>query len=322
MGFMIEIKDLEKKFDGVSVLSNVNLNIEEGSIYGLVGSSGAGKSTLLRCINGLTQYTSGSLKIENHEIKDLKDKHLRELKKNIGMIFQQFSLLERKTVLENIALPMKCWGYKSNEIKRRSEELLDLVGLHGKGNVRPKELSGGQKQRVAIARALSMNPKILLCDEATSALDPNTAKSILDLLKKINRDLSITIIIVAHQMNVVKQVCDRVAILEQGKIMIEGNTEKIFFEKPEILKTLLGDNSIDHLPQNGMNLRINIQTDSDKFLLNNFSRDIDVRFKLLSSETQKFKNKEAIFLELNIESQDVNRVTDYLNENKVEWEVI
>lgn len=179
---MIEINDLYKKFNGLEVLKGVSLTIPTGSIYGLAGGSGAGKSTLLRCINGLESFDSGTLMVDGTDVSKLSESEGRIFRKNIGMIFQQFSLLSRMTVYENIALPMLCWGYKKKNIDKTVKELLELVEIPDKINSRPAELSGGQKQRVAIARALTLNPKILLCDEATSALDPRVGKSILSLL--------------------------------------------------------------------------------------------------------------------------------------------
>lgn len=215
---MIEILNLQKFYGDTKVLRDINVEIDKGDIYGLLGVSGAGKSTLLRCINGLESYEAGSLKVNDVEVKNLNEKELRAFRKNIGMIFQQFSLLERKTVYENVALPMECWGYKKQDIDKKVKELLELVELGDKIKSKPKELSGGQKQRVAIARALTLDPQILLCDEATSALDPSITNSILELLKKINRELGITIVVVTHQMNVVKQVCNKMAILSKGNL--------------------------------------------------------------------------------------------------------
>ena len=185
---MIEISGLEKTWEGddTPVLRDINLIINDGEFYAIVGRSGAGKSTLLRCINGLTDYQAGSLKVDGQEVKNLNEKQLRDLRRNIGMIFQHFSLLERATVFQNVALPMKCWGFKKEEIEKKVTELLELVGLDTRAHARPRNLSGGQKQRVAIARALTMNPKFLLSDESTSALDPKTTGSILDLLMEIN----------------------------------------------------------------------------------------------------------------------------------------
>ena len=240
---MIEITNLQKTFEDsdLTVLKDISLKIEDGDIYGLVGRSGAGKSTLLRCINGLTGYQGGSLKVDGCEVKELSGLRLREFRKNIGMIFQQFSLLERKTVYDNVALPMECWGWPKQKRDQKVKELLKLVGLKEKMYVKPRTLSGGQKQRVAIARALTMDPKILLCDEATSALDPKTTNSILDLLLKINKELKITIVIVTHQMSVVRRVCSKMSILENGKIAEQGDVRQIFLNQPAALMRLMGE---------------------------------------------------------------------------------
>ena len=179
---MIKIKNLNKYYGDVQILKNVDIEISKGEIFGIIGHSGAGKSTLLRCINGLEDYRDGSLTVEGQEVKGLNEKEIRELRKDLGMIFQHFSLLERKTVFENVALPLECFKYPKEEIEKKVMNLLELVGLADKKDAKPRNLSGGQKQRVAIARALALEPKVLLCDEATSALDPNTTKSILALL--------------------------------------------------------------------------------------------------------------------------------------------
>ena len=199
---MIEVKNLCKSFGDLDVIKDVSFKIEDGDIFGIIGQSGAGKSTLLRCFNGLEDYQSGSIVALGKEVKDLSKKELQLMQKNMGMIFQNFNLLNRLTVYENIALPLKFWKMnpKDKVNDDRIHELLKLVGLEDKINAKPRELSGGQKQRVAIARALVLNPKILLCDEATSALDPKITQDILSLLQKINEELNITIIVVTHQM--------------------------------------------------------------------------------------------------------------------------
>ena len=237
---MIEINHLCKSFGTLEVLKDISLTVKTGEIYGLVGRSGAGKSTLLRCINGLEDYDSGSLKIDGTEIRDLSKQEIRELRKGIGMIFQQFSLIERRSVYKNVALPMKCWKYDKDRIDKRVHELLELVDIADKINDRPSVLSGGQKQRVAIARALALDSNLLLCDEATSALDPKTTQSVLRLLRDINQKLGLTIIVVTHQMEVVREVCDTISILENGKIAASGTVKDIFLQKPPSLMTLLG----------------------------------------------------------------------------------
>ncbi|WP_235601262.1 methionine ABC transporter ATP-binding protein [Tissierella sp. P1] len=215
---MIEIKNLRKFYGNLEVLKGIDLQIEEGKIFGLVGRSGTGKSTLLRCINGLEKYNEGSLYVGDIDVKNLSEKELRSFRKDVGMIFQHFSLLERLTVYENIALPLRCWNYDKSFIDKRVRELLEVIDIPDKINSKPRELSGGQKQRVAIARALAMEPKILLCDEATSALDPKSTKSIISLLNKINKDLGITMVIVTHEMHVLRSICEEIAIIEDGRI--------------------------------------------------------------------------------------------------------
>ena len=227
---MIDINNVGKSFNNKSVLKSINLHIQEGEIFGIVGHSGAGKSTLLRCLNGLESYDTGSIKVMGKEVKDLKGKEIRAFRKNLGMIFQNFNLLNRKNVYDNISLPLEVWGLEKSKIKTRVKELLNLVGLSDKAKSMPSELSGGQKQRVAIARALALNPSILLCDEATSALDPNTTKSILELLRKINNEFKITIVVVTHQMEVIKEICSKIAIIDEGEIKTSGKVEEIFLK--------------------------------------------------------------------------------------------
>ena len=195
-------------------------------------------------MNGLEPYQEGSVKVDGKEVKDLNEKEMRELRKDLGMIFQHFSLLERKTVFENVALPSKCFGYSKAEKEKRVMELLELVGLKERRNDKPRNLSGGQKQRVAIARALALNPKVLLCDEATSALDPNTTKSILTLIEDINKKMGITVVVVTHQMEVIKQICGRIAIMENGQVLEVGETEEIFLKNTAGLRKLLGEENI------------------------------------------------------------------------------
>ena len=222
------------------MLKGVDITIEDGEIYGLVGVSGAGKSTLLRCINGLESFDEGKLEVNGTDVGKLSERDLRLFRKNVGMIFQHFSLLERKTVEENVAFPMKCFGVPKDKRAARTAELLELVDLADKGKVRPRELSGGQKQRVAIARALTMNPSILLCDEATSALDPNITRSILKLLRDINHELGITIVVVTHAMSVVKEVCDKAAILDHGSVVYAGDVKELFLMHSDKLEPVIG----------------------------------------------------------------------------------
>jgi D-methionine transport system ATP-binding protein len=229
---MIEIRQLTKEYKTkngtVKGVDDVSLTVQRGEIYGIVGYSGAGKSSLLRCINLLEQPTSGSITVDGTDLTSLKGEKLRLARLKIGMIFQHFYLISQKTVYENIAFSLKAANYPKNQISTRVMELLETVGLSDKRDVYPAQLSGGQKQRVGIARALANNPTVLLCDEATSALDPTTTKSILNLLKKINKELNITIILITHEMNVVKEICHRMAIMQDGKVIEEGAVYDIF----------------------------------------------------------------------------------------------
>ena len=229
---MIEIKHLSKTFqmkDGaVNALKDINLTIPDGSIYGIIGMSGAGKSTLVRCINLLERPTGGSVVIDGTAMETLNAAQLRERRRDITMIFQQFNLLMQRSCLKNICFPMELAGVPKDKATARARELLELVGLPDKADAYPAQLSGGQKQRIAIARALATNPKVLLCDEATSALDPNTTHAILQLIQKINREMGITVVIITHQMSVVEDVCSHVAILDNGTVVEQGSVRDIF----------------------------------------------------------------------------------------------
>ena len=211
-----------------SCLKNIDLTIPDGSIYGIIGMSGAGKSTLVRCINLLERPTEGSVVIDGTAMETLSPAALRERRRDITMIFQQFNLLMQRSCLKNICFPMELAGVKKEEAEKRAKELLEMVGLPDKANAYPAQLSGGQKQRIAIARALATDPKVLLCDEATSALDPNTTHSILTLIKDINRKLGITVVVITHQMSVVEEICDHVAILDGGVVVEQGEVKEIF----------------------------------------------------------------------------------------------
>ncbi len=232
MNEMIRVQDVSKTFAGkdntVEALKNIDLTIMEGEIYGIIGMSGAGKSTLVRCLNFLEKPTSGTVFIRNQDLFDLDDKGLRQVRKEIAMIFQHFNLLMQRNVLDNICFPLEIAGMKKKEARVKAMEYLKEVGLEEKANAYPSQLSGGQKQRVAIARALAGNPKILLCDEATSALDPTTTKSILALLKDINQKYGITIVIITHEMAVVQEICTHVAIIDGGCLAESGTVEEVF----------------------------------------------------------------------------------------------
>lgn len=229
---LIEINHLSKKFiqkeEEILALDDISLSIEEADIYGIIGMSGAGKSTLVRCLNFLETPTEGDVIIDGKNLSQLSEKELRVQRSEIAMIFQHFNLLMQKNVIDNVCFPLRIQKVKKKEARDRARELLKLVGLEAKEKAYPSQLSGGQKQRVAIARALASSPKILLCDEATSALDPQTTDSILTLLKEINDKLGITVVIITHQMNVVQEVCNKVAIIEGGKLVEDGQVKDIF----------------------------------------------------------------------------------------------
>lgn len=240
---MIELRKLNNKYDtrqgSFQALSDVNLKIAAGEIFGVIGKSGAGKSSLVRCINALERPTSGQVFIADTEINALSESALRDARRNIGMIFQHFNLLSSRTAFDNVALPLEIHGASKSEIKSRVSELLRLVELDDFHDYFPDALSGGQKQRVAIARALATKPNVLLCDEATSSLDPVTTVAILSLLKKINHELGVTIVLITHEMDVIKQVCHKVAVLHEGKLIEQGSVIDVFTApKSEFTKSL------------------------------------------------------------------------------------
>ena len=254
----IELKHISKTFEqgqsDVHAVKDVSLSIEKGDIFGIIGLSGAGKSTLVRCINYLEVPTEGQVLIDGTDLGTLSEKELRKKRSEIGMIFQHFNLLMQKNVLDNIAFPLQLSGMKKKNAREKARDYLKTVGLSDKENAYPAQLSGGQKQRVAIARALAGSPKILLCDEATSALDPQTTASILSLLKEINETMGLTIVIITHQMSVVKDICKHMAVMEGGRIVEQGPTEEIFKHPQtpvamQFLKDVLSEKDVEFLEQ-------------------------------------------------------------------------
>ena len=229
---MIELRNLSKSFttaDGpVEALRRINLTVNDGDIYGIIGMSGAGKSTLVRCINMLERPTEGSVLLDGRDLGMLSKKEMQDVRRQVTMIFQSFNLLMQRTCLQNILFPLKLAHVPHAEAEARARQLLETVGLPDKANAYPAQLSGGQQQRIAIARALATNPRVLLCDEATSALDPKTTHAILELIRQINRDTGITVIVITHQMSVVQEICNRVAILENGAVVEEGDVSQVF----------------------------------------------------------------------------------------------
>ncbi len=322
---MIKISNVRKSFQNLEVLKGISLEIEDSEIYGIIGQSGAGKSTLLRCINGLETYDSGTIEINGTTVSAKDKKALKNLQKQMGMIFQGFNLLERLDVYDNIALPMKFWGRKtkSPESQKKILDLIRLVGLEDKVHAKPRELSGGQKQRVAIARALVLDPMFLLCDEATSALDPEITKEILSLLQKINRELGITVIIVTHQMEVVKQICQRVAFLSDGGVLAEGKPEDLFV-KPERteIKTFLREES-ELLPTEGVNIQLFFSGEgSEEPVVTQMARSLDSDFSICWAKLEDFRENVYGSLVINVKETDKDRVCSFLDDKNVAWEVV
>ena len=289
-------KTFQTKNGPFDALKDVSFEIEKGDIYGVIGYSGAGKSTLIRMVNALETPTSGNVWVEGKDIGTLNQKELRNLRKGIGMIFQQFNLLESKTIYDNVAIALKLNGISKKDIEKRVTELLDFVELFDKKYSYPGQLSGGQKQRVGIARALANNPSILLCDEATSALDPKTTDSILELLKKINEMLHITIVIITHEMNVIQKICNKVAVMDYGQVVETGSVIQVFSDpRSDIARRFVGNLIRDVIPEplvesirretrNSRLLRIKLEnTDSTEPLLWEINRRFEVETNILYS---------------------------------------
>lgn len=333
---MIKLEHIYKTFIGaeleIKALEDVSLSVEEGDIFGIIGYSGAGKSTLIRCINGLEKATSGKTYVFNQDLTKVSEKELRTIRKNIGMIFQHFNLMSSKTVFDNIALPLKHLKLNKEEKAKRVKELLDLVGLEDKIRSYPSQLSGGQKQRVAIARALATSPQILLCDEATSALDPQTTQSILKLLKEIREKLGITIILITHQMEVIKQICTKVAVMEKGKILEWGSLVEVFARpKSHITKEFVTkDFHYERLsqPKEGemsklLHLKY-IGSSARKPLISEISRRFDVIANVTVGNIEKLQEVWVGNLVIDLQGKEVaiKKAIEYLQEQEVEMEVI
>jgi len=306
---VIEIKNINKTFGDLQVLKNISLTIEDGEAYGLVGPSGVGKSTLLNCLAGLDSYESGSIIVDGVPLESLGEKQARLFRKNMGMIFQNFSLVSRKNVYQNIALPMECWKVPRSQIKKRVYELAEMVGLKEKLIARPAELSGGQKQRVAIARALTMNPKYILSDESTSSLDPSITVSILNLLDKIRKEMGITIILVTHEMPVVQQFCRQMTIMDAGTATVSGDVRELFFQKPPALQKLLGINEGETIPKSGVNVTFGLAFDT---LLWELGKLMEKPYKIINSDFFEFQNQKHGNVTININAEDLPVCENYL----------
>lgn len=341
---MIELKQVSKTFDtkagNVHAVRDVNLEIQDGEIFGIIGFSGAGKSTLVRCINLLERPTQGSVLIDDVDITSLDEKSLREVRKKIGMIFQHFNLMRSRTVYQNIDFPLKKTKLTKDERGKKIEALLQLVGLTDKKDAYPSQLSGGQKQRVAIARALANDPKVLLCDEATSALDPQTTQSILKLLKRVNEEMGITIILITHEMAVVKDICDRVAIMEEGTVVEAGNTVDVFSRPKEritrdfidtasnirkIYELIEDKNELTTIRAGDRMLLFTYSgTNAGEPLISYLSKEYDIRANIIFGNIDFLKGKPLgkLVVTLSGEPDKMKKALDYINSLGVEVEVV
>lgn len=334
---LIKLYDVSKIFyseqGNITAVKDISININKGEIYGIIGLSGAGKSTLIRCLNRLEEPTSGKIFIDGVDLISLNRTDLRHQRKNIGMIFQHFNLLSQKNVYDNIAFPLRLENVKESIIKNRVEELLEYVDLSDKKYNYPSQLSGGQKQRVSIARSIATNPKILLSDEATSALDPKTTKSILNLLKKIRDELNITIVMITHQMEVVKEICDRVAIMENGQIIEENSVEDLFKNpKSKVAKSFV--NSINvNIEEEIINtanaqsrvIHLNLGGNSANHpIISRIIKGFNIDINILSGDIKKLHSSSVgyLILELIGEDREIDNALSFLKYENIDVEVI
>lgn len=328
---MIEIRDLSKTYPsangGITALKDINLTINDGEIFGIIGLSGAGKSTLVRCINFLEKPTSGDVIVDGQNLGLLTKKELLKTRQNIGMIFQGFNLLSQRNVIKNICYPLEIAGVKKEAAVKRAVELLELVGLSDKAKAYPSQLSGGQKQRVAIARALAAETKYLLCDEATSALDPDTTRSILELMKRINRELGVTIIVITHEMKVINSICDRVAVLDRSTVAELGTVGEIFAApKSDIAKKLILPET-QAVPEmsGGRKIRIIFNGESSfKPVLANMIFECRTPVNILHADTKDLDGKAfgQMLIQLPEDEKSAERATEYLRTNGIEYSEI
>lgn len=336
---MIKIENVSKVFKGegkkIEALRNVNLEVEKGDIFGVIGLSGAGKSTLIRTLNLLEKPTSGRILIDGKDIGAFTHKELRQIRKNIGMIFQHFNLLNSKTIFQNIAIPLVLEKKNKQQIKERVLELLEFVGLADKVHNYPYELSGGQKQRIGIARALATSPSILLCDEATSALDPQTTDSVLKLLQKINEQYNITIVMIAHDMNIIKKVCNRVAVMEAGEVIELGDVVNVFQNPIQVSTKKFVDTVIQReIPvsvlrkidrsKNSKLLKV-VYTDEDSSnFVNDIIKQFEVDVRIIYANMDEIKNKQVGYFLIQIigELKKIEEIIQYTVKNKLDVEEI
>ncbi len=337
----IQFEHLNKTFEAkkrtVHALQDVNLTIEDGDIFGIIGFSGAGKSTLLRMINLLEEPTSGSVLIDGERIEKISKSALRQVRKKIGMIFQQFNLLNSKTVYDNIAIPLVLNKESREKIDSRVKELLKFVGLEDRAQNYPDQLSGGQKQRVGIARALATSPSILLCDEATSALDPDTTESILNLLEKVNKELGITIVFVTHEIHVIERLCNKVAVMELGRVIESGSVLDVFSDPQQemtkrfvstVIPNKIPDSIIAALKADKSNyrlIRIHLKAEhATEDLIWQINSKFAIRTNVMFASVHEIQGivLSVMVLQFTGEDAEIARATDYLTSRGVEWDEV
>lgn len=310
MSKIIEVENLYKHFNNETVLHNINFNVNTDEIFGIIGESGSGKSTLLRCINGLLSISKGNVSVNNTLVNKLNKKKLNAFREDIGMIFQDFSLVERHTVFENISLPLKIKGIDKLTISKKVTEVANNLGIEDKLKSKPNSLSGGQKQRVAIARALVTNPRIILSDESTSALDPENTRALLEIFKDLNKSLGVTIVLVSHEMDVIRYACDRVLLLKEGKVEKILSPEELYFEE-----------FFNKEPnrKNVINLAVDssFQTKLLFDLISNFGDKINI----LNNQTETFKDNNISFYSIEFENIDLKEIEIIFNNYQVNWRV-
>lgn len=324
---MIELIDLCKTYHSdkgaFKALNNVNLKIDDGDVFGVIGLSGAGKSTLVRCINLLERPTSGKVLIDGVDLLSLNKEELRKIRRKVSMIFQQFNLLQQRTVLKNVELAGEL--YNVPERKQKAIELLETVGLGDKLSSYPSELSGGQQQRVAIARALMTDPKILLCDEATSALDPETTKSILDLLKQLNKKLGLTVVIISHQMSVIEAICNKVAVIDNAEVITQGYLQDVFLSpKHPIAKKLIYSGKINIDVKGEKLVKLIFEGDTDEPIITNIIQECNILLSIIYAETKLINDKiygQTVF-RLPYYDEDIKNLCDYLDKKGVTYEEV
>ncbi|MCG3400556.1 methionine ABC transporter ATP-binding protein [Staphylococcus massiliensis] len=337
---MIEFKGVNKSFYKntleIQALKDIDLKVAQKDIYGVIGYSGAGKSTLIRLVNQLEKPTSGDVIVDGQRMNQLKPKQLRLVKKDIGMIFQHFNLLNSKSVFYNVAIPLILQKRSKSYINQKVSEMLAFVGLEDKGKQFPNELSGGQKQRVAIARALVTDPKILLCDEATSALDPSTTESILNLLRKVNQSLDVTILLITHEMSVIQQICNKVAVMERGRVIEHGDVLKVLGHPQTetaksfistIIKTDLPESLKAHLPSTQNVVDIKLYLEGKKIgdqILQHLIRNLNLDVNLIYASMTEIQGTSVGYLTLrfNEPTDQINKAYDYFNIHNIEYEEV